>query len=55
MLDFNMYDFMKYSCSTKKCVIIFFKIKLRYIDDVYRYFFLFFIYLLILLIFCILI
>lgn len=35
MSDFNMHDFMKYSCSTKKCVTIFFKIKLRHIDDVH--------------------
>lgn len=28
MSDFNMHDFMKYSCSTKKCVTIFFKIKI---------------------------
>lgn len=32
MSDFNMHDFMDYSCSTKKCVTIFFKIKLRHID-----------------------
>lgn len=37
MSDFNMHDFMKYSCSTKKCVTIFFKIKLRHIDDVHRH------------------